>query len=188
MEISRSEKKRQAKQVEELAYELAALPAAEVRRLPCEPFIQEEILAAVGLKGGAHKRQVKYLAKELREQETAPLLAFLAERQGSQLKEKQEFHELEQLREAIITDVLVAHDEARAEERPLDEAWPSPALDKALAMLPELDVATVRTAASRYARNRKSAYSKEIFRALKTAQERLLLAQRRASRQSNPQP
>lgn len=186
MEISRSEKKRQAKQVEELAYELATLPPAEIRRLPCEPFIQEEILAAVGLKGGAYKRQVKYLAKELREQETAPLLTFLAERQGSQLKEKQEFHELEQLREAIITDVLTAHDEARAEERPLDDDWPSPAIDKAMALFPELDEAAIRTAAARYARNRKSAYSKEIFRALRTAQERLLLAQRRAGRQPNP--
>jgi ribosome-associated protein len=187
MEISRSEKKRQAKQVEELAYELANLPPAEIRRLPCEVFIQEEILAAVGLKGGAYKRQVKYLAKELREQETAPLLAFLEERRGSQLKEKQEFHELERLREAIITDVLAANDEARAEERPLDEEWPSPALDKALGMLPELDLATIRTAAARYARNRKSAYSKEIFRALRTAQERLLLAQRRANaRQQKP--
>lgn len=182
MEISRSEKKRQAKQVEELAYELAALPAPEIRRLPCEPFIQEEIMAAVGLKGGAYKRQVKYLAKELREQDTAPLLSFLAERQGSQLKEKQAFHELEQLREAIITDVLEANEEARAEERPLDDDWPSPALDKALAMLPELAVTDIRTAAARYARNRKSTYSREIFRALKTAQEQLRLANRRASR------
>jgi ribosome-associated protein len=186
MDISRSEKKRQAKQVEELAYELAALPVAEIRRLPCDAVIREEILATKDLKGGAYKRQVKYLAKELREQETAPLLAFLAERQGSQLRKKQEFHELEQLREAIITDVLAAHDEARAEERPLDEEWPSPAIDKAVARLPELDAATVRTAAARYARNRKSAYSKEIFRALKTAQERLLLANRRAARQQNP--
>lgn len=186
MEISRSEKKRQAKQVEHLAYELAELSPAEIRRLPCDAVIREEILAAKGVKGGAYKRQVKYLAKELREQDTAPLLAFLAERQGSQLKEKQAFHELEQLREAIITDVLTAHDEARAEERPLDDEWPSPALERAMALFPELDVAIIRTAAARYVRNRRVAYGKEIFRALKTAQERVLLAARRASRQQNP--
>lgn len=181
MELSRSEKKRQAKQVEELAHELVALSATDIRRLPCEPFLQEEILAARTLKGGAYKRQVKYVARELRELDIAPLFDFLQQRRGSQLKEKQQFHALELLRESIITDVLRAAEAARAEDLPLADDWPSPALEQAASLFPNLDVTAVRTAAAGYARNRKATYSREIFRILKAAQERQLFAERSAA-------
>ena len=184
MEISRSEKKRQAKQGEQLAFELVELPPAEIRRLPCDTILQQEILAARDLKGSAYKRQVKYVARELREQETGALLNFLAERRGSHLRENQEFHELELLREGIITDVLTAYDEARAAEEPLGDRWPSPALDRAMALFPELDESAIRLAASRYVKNRKTSYSREIFRALKIAQDHQLFAARRLK----PQP
>ena len=170
--ISRSEKKRQATRVEELAQELAGLSPGEISNLPADDFLKKEILAARNMKGGARKRQTKYIAGELRRRDTTDLISHLAARKGSHLQEQADFHELEILRQAIITDVIACQEEARSLDIPLPQEWESPALEKSMELLPELDAAAVRNAAHRYARNRKIAHSREIFRLLKTAQTR----------------
>ncbi|MFH7321485.1 ribosome biogenesis factor YjgA [Desulfurivibrio sp. D14AmB] len=170
--ISRSEKKRQANRVEELAHELAGLSPNEISNLPADDFLKKEILAARSMKGGARKRQTKHIAGELRRRDTSELTSYLATRKGSHLQEQADFHELEILRQAIITDVIACQEEARGLDLPLPQEWESPALEKALEQLPELSAAAVRNAAHRYARNRKIAHSREIFRLLKAAQAR----------------
>ncbi len=167
--ISRSEKKRQAKQIESLAVELVDLSANEIKKLPCDDFIKEEIRIAQPLKSGARKRQIKYLTKQIREIDPEPLLNFLVERKGSQLKKNAEFHNLERLRDDIITDVLAAVEEAFMEDKPLGDDWPSPALERALATFPNLDETDLRKSAKRFSRTRKITYTREIFRALKAA-------------------
>ncbi|MBI5559049.1 MAG: DUF615 domain-containing protein [Deltaproteobacteria bacterium] len=170
--LSKSEKKRRAKNIEELAAELADLSPQEIKKLPCEDFIKEEILAARNLKAGARKRQIKYLTKNLRELDPEPLFDFLSEKKGSHLQQKKEFHELENLRDNIINDALAAsRDSTDADEEP-DREWQSPALDSAAEMLPGLDIDMVRQTAWRYTRNRSVAHSREIFRLLKAAAER----------------
>ncbi|MFU8818760.1 MAG: DUF615 domain-containing protein [Desulfurivibrio sp.] len=169
---SRSEKKRQAARVEELAHELVGLSAGEIALLPTDDFLKKEIRAAHAMKGGARKRQTKYIAGELRRQDTSDLVAFLAARKGSRLQEQEEFHELENLRQAIISDVLANQEEARALDLTLPENWESPALEQAQQLFPSLDATAIRTAAHRYARSRKISHSREIFRQLKTAQDR----------------
>jgi ribosome-associated protein len=93
--LSRSEKKRQAKDVEKLSHELAELPPADLAKLPCDDFLRREIGASHNLKGGAKKRQIKYVARELRQLELGEILTFLEERQGSRLKSRGEDKELE---------------------------------------------------------------------------------------------
>lgn len=173
MDISRSEKKRQAARVEKLAAELTNLGSNEINALPIDPMLKGEIKAAGKLDGGARKRLVKYIAKELRErdEEYRQLADFLARRKGSKLKENEEFHELENLRQAIISDAIAAQEEARAADLPLTGDWPSPGLEEVRRLFPELDHQQLRTLAGRFARNRKVAHSREIFRQLKSAKE-----------------
>ncbi len=167
--ISRSEKKRQAKQIESLASELVTLSANEIKKLPCDDFLKEEIRTAQPLKAGARKRQIKYITKQIRETDPEPLLNFLENRKGSQLKKNAEFHELERLRDDIITDVLAAVEVAFHEDEPLGDDWPSSALDKAMSLFPNLDEMDIRKAAKRFSRSRKITYTREIFRTLKAA-------------------
>jgi len=170
--LSKSEKKRRAKNIEELATELVNLSPQEIRKLPCEDFIKNELMAARDLKAGARKRQIKYLTKNLREMDASPLFDFLTEKKGSHLQQKKEFHELENLRDNIINDAIAAARDAAEAQEELDRHWQSPALESAAELFPDLDLDAIRVSAWRYTRNRKAALSKEIFRLLKAAAER----------------
>ena len=171
--LSKSEKKRQAKGIEQLAKELADLSEHSIKLLPCDPFLREELLKAKTLKGGARKRQIKYIAKELRSASTEPLLAFLEKQKGSRLKKAGEFHELERMRDAILTDVLHEARQAHDAGERLTENWQSSAVSAASQKFTALDVQAVKKSALRYAANRKPVHSREIFRLLKAAMERM---------------
>ena len=170
--ISKTEKKRQAKAIEQLARELVDLSENDISRLPCDAFLQQEIIAARPLKGGARKRQIKYIAKELRNSSAEPLFDFLEKRKGSQLKKTAEFHELERMRDIILTEVIEAWRQAKAAGERLAENWQSATVDAALEKFPDLDVLAIKKSALRYAANRKPVHSREIFRMLKAAMER----------------
>ena len=171
--LSRSEKKRQAKRVEQLTKELANLSPAEIKKLPCNNEIKERLQETSRLKAGARKRQIKFITKLLRGQDTSPLLGFLSEQKGSRLEENKNFHELERLRDDIITDALEAASIAESADRQLDCQWPSSAIAAAKARLPNLDEVSIRTSALHFTRTRKPAHSREIFRTLKAAAEQL---------------
>ena len=173
MEVSRSAQKRLAKQVEQLAQELVELSAAELARVPCDEPLKRDIAEARSLKGGSRKRQIKYIAKALRQSDPAPLFAFLAQSKGSKLEQNREFHELERLREAILDEAIAAYRNAREQESPFHENnWQSRVLSEAAASYPELEKTAVHRAASRFAVTRKPVYRREVFRLLRAAQER----------------
>ncbi|MCK5193784.1 MAG: DUF615 domain-containing protein [Desulfobulbaceae bacterium] len=171
-QVSRSEKKRRAKNIEKLAQELVSLSATDIKKLPCESWLQSEILDAANMKAGARKRQIKYITKNMRSLDSEALFEFMSEQKGSRLKENKEFHELERIRDAIIDDVLAADRDAKKEGRAIDPRYPSEALDSALENIANLDGDDLRRSALRYARTRKITHNREIFRALKAAFER----------------
>mgnify|MGYP001331237638 CR=1 FL=1 len=186
--ISRSEKKRQAKNIEEIAKELAELSNADLRKLPCPELLKEEIVATRGLDGGALKRQIKFIAKELRQVEVEDILLFLAQRKGSRLKENNEFHQLEHLREEIISEVIQAWDLARQHGERLQETWHSEVIAATSHRFDGLDTAALRKSALRYAATRKPAHRREIFRQLQAAMERQRFADRSADNSTtNPE-
>lgn len=175
-DISRSEKKRQAKRIEELSRELSKLSDSEINRLPCDDFLKEEIKLVRTLKTGALKRQIKFIAKELRQQSPEALFDYMEEQKGSKLKQSNEFHELERLRDSIVTEALNAFRIARRDETSeIDFDSHSASVADALEHLPDLDTKAVVTAALRFARSRKPVYNREIFRLLKAASERARL-------------
>ena len=168
---SRTEQKRRAKEIEQLAGELASLSPAQIKKLPCDDFTRQEILMAGPLKGGARKRQIKYIAKELRQIDPEPLLAFLEERKGSKLKQNREFHELERLRQDILSEAIEAFINAQTTGETLDSGWQSELAATAKQSLPALDTNAVNQAARSYAKIRKPSYSREVFRLLQAAKE-----------------
>lgn len=170
--ISRSEKKRLAKGVEEISNELALLSDSDLNKLPCPDFIKDEIRAIKGLKTGSRKRQIKYITKCLREIDCTPLLDFLTERKGSKLKQTQAFHELERIRNEITGEAIEAMRQADYSEQAIDtSAWKSETIARAQKRFPNLETNAVKLAALKYARTRKPEFSREIFKILKGALE-----------------
>ncbi|MBA3014713.1 MAG: DUF615 domain-containing protein [Proteobacteria bacterium] len=169
--ISRSEHKRRGKTLEELASELVNLSASEIKRLTCEDFLKEEIKSASGMSGGAKKRQTKYIAKCLRQTDCEPLFSFLDEKKGSKLKENKVFHELERLRDDIISEALIAMREAATRHEKLDSSWDSETIDVAAHQFPGIDKNSLKNTAIQYVRSRKPTFNRELFRLLKAARD-----------------
>lgn len=170
--ISRSEKKRRAKQLESLVKELATCSAAVIKKLPCDDFVREELLHVITITGGAKNRQIKYITKYLRKNDNSDaLFDYMTEQKGSKIKANATFHELEKYRDDIISDVLVAKEQAFHLGEPVGENWPSMALDIVKDRFPDLDIMDVRRAANHFAKNHRVTYTREIFRLLRAAME-----------------
>jgi ribosome-associated protein len=177
---SRSEKKRCAKRVEHLAQELFTLSAKDVAALPCDKTVKDEIVIGKSLQGGARKRQAKYIARMLRQEQevSAQLLDFLESRKGSKLKEVGEFQQIERLRDSIINDAIAANEGQPAADRikgtPVQPADGDggEALQATVRLLPDLSAAELQQVAAMYAMTRKPVYSRQLFRLLKAAWER----------------
>jgi ribosome-associated protein len=170
--ISRTEKKIRARSIENLAKELVELPTVNVKNLPCDDFIKQEITHARGLKAGARKRQIKYITKNLRQLDPEPLLDFLAKEKGSKLKENNIFHNLERLRDDIIAEAFNDLREAEKYDKKLDSSWHSETIDAALHEFPSLDKHNLKDAAIKFAVTTKPVFKREIFRILKAGHER----------------
>jgi len=170
-DISRSEQKRQSKTLEDLATELVALPLSDLKRIPSDELIKEDILSAAKMAGGAKKRQIKYIAKCLRQIDCESLFSFLDEKKGSKLKQNKIFHELEQLRDDIISEAFAALRETEARHDRLDSRWISESINRAAYHVPGIDQDAIKNAAIQFVRSRKPSFSREIFRLLKSARE-----------------
>ena len=167
--ISRTEQKRRAQGLEELAAELVALPLSRQQHLPCEERLRAEIISATSMQAGARRRQIKYLAKQLRMADPEPLLAFLETERGSRLKRDQRLHEMERLRDAIVNEAIAALSAPGWGSELPDWDGEGYALAQAAREFPGLDQAAIKIAARRYAKTRKPIYSREVFRLLKAA-------------------
>jgi ribosome-associated protein len=183
-QLSRSEKKRRAKGIEELVHELASLPQGEVAALPCDQKVKDEIIAAKMLKGGARKRQLKYAAKLLRDMPVEELYDFLARKRGSLLKEKREFQKLENLRNQLLTEAVQLYEEAvdgsgyREEDEPQEFLRESRTIRMIVNDLPEVDEGRLRHTAMQFARTRNRKFSRELFRLMKAAVEKAQYSQK----------
>lgn len=178
LQLSRSEKKRRAKGIEQLVDELASLTEKELISLPCEKEIQEEIRSAKNLKGGAKKRQLKYATKLLRDKPVDELYNFLARKKGSLLKKNREFHEVENFRNLLLNEAVQLYGDATnnngyiSENEPLNLLKNSQAIDVIVDCFPQIDQEMLRTTAIQFARTRNKKFSRELFRILKAALEK----------------
>lgn len=181
--LSKSERKRRAKGVEQLVGELAALPPGEIASLPCAAVVREEILAARDRKGGARKRQLKYATKLLRDVPLDNLYDFLASRKGSALKEKRDLHRLEHLRNSLVSEAVRLYEEEMQtdgflhETEPVDFLAGAPTLEAVARDIPGVDLFLLKNTAAQYARTRNRKFSRELFRIMQAAMEKAQFAQ-----------
>lgn len=169
--ISRSEQKRLLKQIEELAQELTVLSDSELKQLPAEQEIRDEILACRGLKGGALKRQTKYLAKVMRDLPLDEIYLFMQRRKGSALQDKQQFHRAERWRDILINEALEINQRCQAAQVSFEPDYPSELLDDLAEELPALDIPEIRRLVASYARTHSKQHNRELFRIIKAAVE-----------------
>jgi len=178
LQLSKSERKRRAKGIEQLVNELATLPDREILTLPCDQEIQEEIRSAKNLKGGAKKRQLKYATKLLRDSSVDELYDFLAQKKGSLLKKNREFHDLEHLRDILINEAVQQYEDMMhnngyiSENEPFDFFRESEALKAIAGHFPDIDQALLKNTVLQFARTRNRKFSRELFRILKAAHEK----------------
>ena len=183
-QLSKSERKRRAKGIEKLVYELASLPHSEIKLLPCDQEIREEILSAKKQKGGAQKRQLKYATKLLRKKPVDALYDFLAKKKGSSLQKNREFHNLEHLRNLLIDEVLQKYEDIIKNNRYIDEddvfdiLGESHALATIEVQLPDIDQTLLKNTALQFARTRNKKFSRELFRVLKAESEKKQYSQK----------
>jgi ribosome-associated protein len=154
--ISKTKRKQQAKEVEQLAGQLAMLPEKQFAQLKMTEELRLEVKLARDTSGrSSHKRQVKHLAAMLRQREEE-LQVILDQLQGlDQIarSEKREFHGLEKLRDRLC------------DQNQFDAAFA-----ELLTQFPQLDRNTIaRLARSVHQHGDKRAY-REIFRRLRDVQ------------------
>jgi ribosome-associated protein len=178
MQLSRSEQKRRAKQVEKLVVELAALPAGLLGELPVDEEVRLLFREIAGLKGSSRKRQIKYITKLLRDAPTEELYAFLEKRKGTELHKEKQTHELEYLRDILLEEAIAARREAKAEYLDLTEDWSSAVVEDIAAELPSVDRHELHRLAFFFAMGRNRQHSREIFRLLQAAQEKELMTRK----------
>ena len=169
--VSKSEQKRRFKQIEEVARELAELSNNDLKKLPCDDEIKEEIKATRGLKGGARKRQIKYLAKVMRQTPMDTIYEFLSAAKGSKLKEDQVFHEAERLRDVLINEAMEDFQNCKKMNVAWEPSWHSDILEEIKVSYPTLDGAVIRKTIYQYVKSYNKVHYRELFRMIKAAME-----------------
>ncbi len=170
--LSKSELKRQHKQVEAAARELTGLNDSELERLQLDDEVVEAAVLCRNLKAGSLKRQIKYVAKLLKQGEVDELLAQLALMKGSKLAENKAHHRAELLRDTIINEALAHRDQCLQQGTTMEMDWPSEALEGAVEQYPDIDELELRRSAHQYVRTRNKVHSRELFRILRAAADR----------------
>lgn len=169
--ISKSAMKRKFKQEEEGAEELALLSDKDLRTFPGSEDVKEAIIACRGLKGGARKRQVKYLAKVMRLEEVDDILSYLAEKKGSRLKSNIIQKEAERLRDVIINEAIDDQQNCLQNGIVWEPDWSGEEIDTVVRRY-SLDEGDLRKSVYQYARTRIHGHYREVFRILKAAVEK----------------
>ena len=169
--ISRSEMKRIYKQVGELAKEVADLSDKELKVFPGGTVIHEEILATRGLKGGSRNRQIKYLAKVLRQGPLDEIYLFITNRKGSKLHAKKQFHSAERLRDTLINEAMEIKEQCKGMQIPFEPSWKSDVIPEVMDMFPNLKEKELRTVIHQYIVTHNKFHYRELFRVLKAAVE-----------------
>lgn len=167
--LSKSEIKRRFKRVEEAAKVLADLSDKSIKKVPGSDFFHQEIKNCKGLKAGARKRQIKYLAKIMREEPMDEILDHLTKIKGSKIKEDQLHHEAERIRDTIINEAIKDKKECAKEHFAWEPDWESEEITNATNSLSTLDEDEVRKSVYQYVKSRNSIHYKELFRMIRSA-------------------
>ncbi len=166
--ISKSARKRRFKDEESAAAELAHLSDKDLERLPVGQTLKDEIVRCRGQKGGALKRQIKYLAKVMREDSVDAVFSFLADRKGSKIKETKLHREAERLRDVIINEAMDDQQSCLQDGMAWEPDWPGDEIESFVEHYP-VDEGDLRRTVFQYVKTRLHNHNREIFRIIKAA-------------------
>ncbi len=169
MKLSRSEQKRRIRELEKLVMELVAMPAPVLASLPAPEEVIGLIRDAAAMKGGARKRQIKYITRRLRNEPVEELYSFVSRRRGAALEEKRVQHELEYLRDALLNEALEQQRLHQDRQLEWEEDWSSRVVEEIGNRFPGVDTRALSRLAWLYAGTRNRRHSREIFRMLRAA-------------------
>lgn len=169
--ISKSARKRKFKQEEKGAEEMALLSDKDLKTFPGSEDVKDVIISCRGLKGGARKRQIKYLAKMMRLEAVDEIFDYLSEKKGSQLKSNIIHKEAERLRDVIINEAIDDQQDCLQNGIVWEPDWSGEEIDAAVQLYP-FDEGDLRKSVYQYVRTRIHGHYREIFRILKAAIEK----------------
>lgn len=113
---SKSQRKREALALVDLARELVEMKASRLAGIPLPTQLAEAVAAGRAIRAhGGRKRQIKYIGKLLRDADTAPILAALDSEHRQTRAEADALHHLEALRERLLAGGDAALGEVLAE-------------------------------------------------------------------------
>ncbi|MGB3210579.1 MAG: DUF615 domain-containing protein [Desulforhopalus sp.] len=166
--ISKSAQKRRFKDEEGAAAELALLSDRDLTKLPVGQRVKDEVVRCRGLKAGALKRQVKYLAKVMREDAIEEIFDFLADRKGSKVKENKLHREIERLRDVIINEAIGDQQSCLQAGMVWEPNWNGEEIDSFVRHYP-VDEGDLRRTVFQYVKTRLHNHQREVFRIVKAA-------------------
>jgi ribosome-associated protein len=102
---SKSARKRELRELQELAEQMADLDEGKLRRLGVDgPLLPALAQLRTMRPSGARNRQIKYCVRFMDEDKLAEVRAYLADRHSRQVAGNQAFHRVEQWRDRLIAD------------------------------------------------------------------------------------
>ena len=105
LEISKSQRKREAHELLELAKKLISMPEAKLNGLPMDQDLRDEVEFARSIRAhGARKRQLMTVGKMLRKRDTDPLMDAVNNFDQKNRQENVRFHQIEAWRDRLIED------------------------------------------------------------------------------------
>ena len=167
--ISKSAQKRRFKDEENAAAELALLSDKDLKKLAVSQNLKDEIIRCRSQKTGALKRQIKYLAKVMRDDDAVDLIFdFLAERKGSKVKETKLHREIERLRDVLINEAINSQQACLQQGMVWEPDWQSEEIDSFVNHYP-IDEGDLRRTIFQYVKTRLHNHNREVFRIVKAA-------------------
>ena len=103
--VSKTRRKKQMLELQELGSQLAELPEAQVAAMALEPALEQAVLEARRMKSHeAKRRQLQYIGRLMREVDAEPIRARLAAIEGHSAQATARHRRLEAWRERLLAD------------------------------------------------------------------------------------
>lgn len=155
--VSKSQRKRDMQQLQALGEQLTQLSASQLQKLTLPEELLNAIIEAQQIKArGAHKRQLQYIGRLMRDIDPQPIRQQLDELQMHSAAASRHFHQLEQWRERLLAE----GDEAVSQ---LVQEYPETDIQHLRQLL--------RTAHKEKLANKEPRAAREIFRYLRELME-----------------
>lgn len=101
---SKSQRKRESLALQALGESLATLAPGDLARIPMWPELQAAVAGARGLERAARRRQIRFIARLLREGESGPVAQALDTVRRPGRREAARHRRIERLRDALMRD------------------------------------------------------------------------------------